>query len=30
MLQSLLQMSHGITRSMRGGEAMPVEAIGAP
>jgi hypothetical protein len=27
-LQSLLQMSHGIARSMRGGGAMPVETIG--
>jgi len=27
-LQSLLQMSHGITHSMRGGEAMPVEMTG--
>jgi len=29
-LQSLLKMSHGSTRSTRGGEAMLVETIGAP
>jgi hypothetical protein len=28
-LQSLLQMSHGIARSTRNGEAMPVKTIGA-
>jgi hypothetical protein len=28
-LQSLLKMSHGSTRSTRGGEAMRVEMIGA-